>query len=392
MRKYKLLAIGAVLALVGLLTLPLAATAASNMRSGTIASVGKDEVLESSVYLAGTTVTVAGTVRGDVYCAGQNIDVTGTVEGDVICAGQSVNVSGTVEGDVRVAGQTVTVASTATRSLSAFGQSVTVTGNATVARDVTIFGTSVQLGGKVARDAVVGGQNVTLAGTVGRNVTAMTEQLALGSGARVGGDIEYTSYNQINKGAGAVVVGQTVRHDPPANQDTAPASGWIAQFWGAVYWFGAWVVLGLLLLALVPRSFQNTSAVMTKQAGWTILAGFAALIMTPIVAVMLMVTLLGIPAGIVLLILWIIAMVVACAYSGYALGAWIVSRMGWNLKWPRVAALVVGLLVLALLMLVPILGGLISFAALIWGLGGLALAASHHARRSDNAVSSKAKS
>ena len=393
MKKYRLLAVAAVLTLVGLVAAPVAAhgSVTMNMRSGNIASVGKDEVLDSSVYLAGTTVTVAGTVKGDVYCAGQNIDVTGTVEGDVICAGQTVSISGNVLGDVRVAGQTVTLAGPVAHNLTAFGQSVTVAGSAVVNMDATVYGSSVQVGGKIGRDAVVGGEVVTLAGTVGRNVVAQVGQLAVGGGARIGGDVEYTSSNQLDKGNGATITGKASRHDPPADEQRADST-WANQFWGVAFWFGSWLVLGLLLLALMPRNLKSTSELMVKQGGWALLAGLAALVLTPIAAVLLMVTLVGIPAGVVLLLLWVVAMMAACAYSAYALGQWIAMQTGWKLKWPDLTSLVLGLFVLALLMLIPVVGGLFSFLALVWGLGGLVLAAGrYHRTRKDESTAKKAK-
>lgn len=392
MKKYKLLAVAAVLAPVGLVAAPVAAHSMTNMRSGNIASVAKDEVLDSSVYLAGTTVTVAGTVRGDVYCAGQNVDVTGTVEGDVICAGQTVSISGSVLGDVRVAGQTVTLAGPVAHNLTAFGQSVTVAGSAVINMDATVYGSSVQMGGKVGRDATVGGQTVTLAGSIGRNVVAGVEQLAVGGGARIGGDVEYTSYNQLDKGNGASITGKTTRHDPPADYEKAESS-WATQFWNVAFWFGAWLVLGLLLLGLMPRNIKTTADLMAKQGGWALLAGLAALILTPIVAVMLMFTLVGIPAGVALLLLWAVAMLAAYAYSGFALGQWVSVQAGWKLKWPPVASLALGLVLLALLMLIPVIGGLFSFLALVWGLGGVVLAAGryHRTRNGETGSTKKVK-
>jgi hypothetical protein len=383
--KGRIVAIASVLALVGVLATPIAANAATNMRGGTIATVGKDEVIDSTVYLGGTTVTVAGTVHGDVYCAGQNVDITGTVEGDVICAGQIVNVSGIVQGDVRVAGQTVTVAGQVAHGLTAFGQSVTLTGNATVGSDATIFGSTLQLGGKIGRDATIGGESVTLAGTVARNVEVSgVNSLALASGARVGGTLDYTSRNEYQKGDGATVVGQAQRHDPPMHEEKT-SNPWAIQVGGTLYWFGSTLVLGLLLLGLAPRSLRLTQDVMIKQGGWALLAGLAALIMTPIVAVMLMVTFLGIPAAFVLLLLWVVALITSFSYSSYALGDWLIKQAAWKLKWPRFTALLLGLAVLAVLMLIPFVGGLFGFLAMVWGLGGLTLVAGQYVRNSGKA-------
>jgi len=205
--------------------------------------------------------------------------------------------------------------------------------------------------------------------------------------------VNYTSNNELAKDEGAIISGQTTRHDPPADTQKAE-SGWAARFWGVAFWFGAWVVLGLLLLAFAPRSLRATSDYMTRQFGWALLAGLATLILTPIVVVLLMATILGIPAGVILLLMWLVALLAAYAYSGFALGQWIAHQTGWQLRWPNATAVGLGLALLALLMLIPFVGGLFSFLALVWGLGGIVLTLTQamRARKEASSTGKKAKS
>lgn len=391
MKKYKLLVAAALAVMVGALALPLAAHAGSNIRSGTTASVGKDEVIDATVYLAGSTVTVAGDVQGDLYCAGQTVNITGTVEGDVICAGQSVTVSGKVLGNVRVAGQTVTITSPIARSLTAFGQTVTVDNGSVVNADATVFGNVVQLNGRVNRDATVGGQAVTIDGTIGRNTTAVDTELTLTRSARLGGTLEYTSRNEVKRDGGAVVGGKVQRHEPQTH-DQRVRNGFVDRFWGIMYWFAAFLVFGLAVLAFAPRTYKKTSTLMMKQGGWALLAGVVTLVMAPIVSIMLIVTLIGLPVGVALFMLWIIALVAAYVYSSYTVGQWVAAQASWNLKWPVFSSLVLGLVILALIMMVPIVGSLFAFLALVWGLGGIVLLSGQYIRhRSEEGTAKKAK-
>lgn len=373
MKKYKLMVAAILVSLLGMMVAPVAAHAASMVRSGTTISIGKNETVDSTAYLAGSTITVAGTVSGDLYCAGQTVDIIGTVEGDVICAGQTVTISGAVLGNVRVAGQTVTLSGPVARSVTAFGQTVTMTAGAVVNNDITMYGSSLQLGGKVGRDATFGGQNVTVEGTIGRDATVTDQQLALGGAARIGGSLNYTSNNQVQLASGALVTGQTLRHNPPQPEQRKPRNIFAVHVAAVAFWFGAFLVLGLILLGLAPRSLRSSSAAMVKQGGWALLAGIVALIMTPIVAIMLMVTIIGIPAGVVLIWLWLTAMVMSFVYSSYVVGEWVAAQASWKLKWPGVLALLIGLVILTLLMLIPVVGGLFGFLALVWGLGGQVL-------------------
>ena len=390
MKRFRLMAVMAIMALVGLSAVPIVAHAQTNFRTGTSASVAKDEAVDATAYLAGATVTVAGDVRGDLYCAGQNVDITGTVEGDVICAGQTINISGNVLGNVRVAGQTVTLSGPVARSVTAFGQSLTLTGNAVVNGDVTAFASSLELGGKVGRDATLGGQNVTIDGTIGRNTTATDMLLTLGSAAHLGGTLDYTSKNDVQMTTGAVVAGPTQHHLPPAHEQRAQ-NGFVARFWGVAYWFGAFLLFGLVLLGFAPRRYRMTSEVMVKQGGWALLAGIVSLVMVPIIAVILMVTVIGIPLGITLIMLWLISMMASFVYSAYTIGEFIAVQASWKLKWPNAIALLLGLVILALLMLIPVVGGLCGFLALVWGLGGIVLLCGKRLKSRDGGTPARAK-
>lgn len=390
MKKYRVMVAALLVALLGVMIAPVAAHATTTVRSGAVVSVGKNETVDSTAYLAGTTVTIAGNVAGDLYCAGQTIDITGTVQGDVICAGQTVNISGNVLGNVRVAGQTVTLSGPVARSVTAFGQTVTLTAGAVVNNDVTIYGSSLQLGGKVGRDAVFGGQNVTVEGTIGRDATVTDDQLTLGSAARVGGSLNYTSKNDVQVASGAVITGKALRHDPP-QREHRQENTFAQRVAGVSYWFGAFLVFGLILLALAPRAYKNASHLMVKQGGWAMLAGIVTLLVTPIAAVLLMATIIGVPAGVAVLLLWLVMMVTSFVYSSYAIGEWVAAQASWKLKWPNAMGLVIGLVILALLMLIPVVGGLFGFLALVWGLGGQILLLGQHLknRKGEPKVSKK---
>lgn len=380
--KYKVLAIAVVLSLFSfLVAAPVAAHEEGNMRSGDTATVAKDETLDASAYLAGANVTVAGTVRGDVYCAGQNINISGTIEGDLICAGQSITVTGRVMGDVRVAGQTINLDGPVTHSLTAMGQNVTLTANAVVNDDATVYGSTAQIDGKVGRDLVAGGQAVAISGNVGRNVNVSSDKPVLTNGARIGGDLQYTSRNEVEVTKGAKVAGKTERHEPQQGSSSqSPQNEWVARMWGVGYWLLAFLFVGLVLVAIAPRTYKTAYRHMTRQGGWTLLSGLMALVLAPIVAVALAVTVIGIPLGVTFGVLWIVALAFSFVYSGYSFGAWITEQASWKLKWPMATSLGLGLVLLALVMMIPIVGGLITFLALVWGLGGIVMTAGSYVK------------
>jgi hypothetical protein len=96
--------------------------------------------------------------------------------------------------------------------------------------------------------------------------------------------------------------------------------------------------------------------------GWGLLAFFG----LPILAVLALVTIVGIPLGLGLLA------ALALIYTlGYSASAWIVGRriLGTRTAW--VVAFLLGWGILRALALIPIVGGLIWFVAVVFGLGAL---------------------
>ena len=106
--------------------------------------------------------------------------------------------------------------------------------------------------------------------------------------------------------------------------------------------------------------------------------GAAILIIPPIVA--LIVFIVGIIIGgwwlgVLLLPIWIVLLAVGYVVSGFLLGRLLFARLGWA-GYHDALALLGGLFVLALVGLLPVLGGFVGLAAVVFGAGALALTVS----------------
>jgi hypothetical protein len=113
-----------------------------------------------------------------------------------------------------------------------------------------------------------------------------------------------------------------------------------------------------------------------ERLGVSLLLGFVLLVCAPVAALLLLVTLIGIPLGLLAIALYLALLPVAYASAGIGLGEWALGRwkpaaarrFGW-----RAGAATIAIVLLALLGTIPWLGGLIGFAALLAGLGALLL-------------------
>ena len=235
--------------------------------------------------------------------------------------------------------------------------SVLVDRDETVPGDVVVVDGDVLVRGTVRGDVVALGGDVTIRGTVGGSVVTLEGRATLGRAARVSGDLVYFDKKPV-VAPGAKVSGDVEKID----------SGEIGNVLKALA-FGVWVafsvsllLLGLIALLLAPRAAEAIARTAKKSWGRAIGVGFAALILLPIVAGLITVTVIGTPLGIILLATLIPLFALAYVSSAFAVGRLILKGSG-------IPAFLLGMLILCLLTLVPFLGALVTLLAIVFGLG-----------------------
>jgi len=353
-----------------LLLLPATAYAADN-RSGQTVTVGPNEVVNDDLYVAASTVDIQGTVNGNLIAIGTTITVSGTVTQDVMAMGSTISIPGQVQGSARLVGHQITVAGKITGDLLAAGSTVSLSNAASVGRDALIAGSTVTLAGAITRNVQVAGTDLVLSGPVGGNVKAWDTNLKLQSGAAIAGNLDYTSNQMISKASGATVGGYTHRSSPTSNGGTAALwlIGWLQTLVGLF-------LLGVLLVLLAP-GFDGRVLLASRAAPWSRLGiGLAIALLVPVVGVMMFV--LGLFIGgwwlaIFLFGIYALALTAAFVLTGQVLGRWVFERFG-QPNAHALLALLVGLPILMVVSSIPLLGWILGFLAVIYGLGVEALA------------------
>jgi hypothetical protein len=364
-----LAALGGSIIVVALLAwLPLDA-AAADLRQGSDVTVGPSETVNDDIYAAAGTISISGTVNGNVFATGGTITVSGNVTRDLILAGGTINVTGRVGGSIITAGGNVTVNGPVAQDIVVAGGMIDVGSGATIGRDLVVTGGTATVSAPIGRRIQMSAGNLTLRNKVGGDVRGRVDHLKL-DGAQIGGNLDYTSYNQVQLVNGGRVAGTTTRHTP-IDRGGGAGNGFLAWLRGLLGIFA----LGLLLIFLLPG--LSSRAIDTERAQpWASLGiGAAILVITPIVA--LIVFIVGIFIGfwwlgLLLIPLWILALAIGYALSGFLLGRLIFARLGWG-RYHDALALLGGLFVLTVVGLIPVIGWLIGLAAVLLGVGALAL-------------------
>ncbi|HET9580677.1 MAG TPA: polymer-forming cytoskeletal protein [Usitatibacter sp.] len=304
-----------------------------------------DEVARASISMGGD-VEITQPVEGPVFAAGGTVNVDAAVNGDVHAAGGKVRVGpdAVISGDVALAGGKINVDGSIKGELNAAGGKVRI--NAPVAGDTSVAAGTLELG----PDARIGGK-----------LTFHGQDLRRDPAAQVTSGVEHTQGRRWH------------RHERTAAERFA--HGWI--------WTAGLMVLAALIAAALPGPSQRLAQELRERPWITLLVGFLAFTSIPIAAVLIMITIIGIPIGLLALIGYAALLLVGYVWLAVVVGGMLLDRVRPETAaltaW-RVGAAVLTMLVLAILVRMPFVGGVFKLAAVAFGVGMIVAAVLHRSR------------
>jgi len=343
-----------------------AITSASEFRSGDKLVITKDEVVNDDIYFAGNSAIVDGTINGDLVFAGSEITVTGTINGGIIAAGGSIIVNGKVTDDIRVAGGDVRIGGDVGDNVLAFTGQFVLEKNAKITRDLTLGAGNAVLDGTVNGNINGGVSDLEIRGATKGNVTVnIDNNIRIFPGATIGGDLQYTALRQ-GEISGIVSGKTTYKETPPGKEDLASKIG--SEIIGYL-----WILLiGIVSLMLAPELTQKISNKVSFEPLSNLLWGLLFLIITPIVAVLLLITIIGIPLSLIIFIIYIIILYISRIYIGLWIGQYVSKKLKIETRF-KILTMAFGLLIILIGINLPFIGIFIQLIVILLGLGAFAL-------------------
>lgn len=335
--------------------------------------LAKDRVVDDDFIAASESVDVGGTVNGDVIMAGGMVDFSGRSSGDVLAAGGNLRMSGRNDGNVRVAGGNVFIEGNVGKNVTAAGGNLSLGENSDVSGNVYLAGGMVEIKGKIGKNLKVAGGTVILKGVVKGNAEIMAQDITARPGAKIEGNLTYFSdgSKDINIDS-SVVGGEIIRKSIPArNYKNDSFGAFLAT--GIIGFFG-FLLLGYVFYKLFPKGSREIFGSLVGKGSWKMIAaGILALILIPISIVVLMITVIGMPLAVILVLVFVSAMLFSKAIASIVLGFVINRRFRpreFSDSFPLMDY-ILGYLILEVLSLIPIFGKLAAFLIFLWALGGL---------------------
>ena len=349
--------------------------------SKTILTVPASETINDTLIAGSDTIQVDGTINGDLIAFGRRVEVHGTIKGDLITFAQKVEIDGTVDGNI-----------------FSFAQSVFIPRNSQVGGNLIAGAGDLTLEGTVAHGVLAATGSTDLRGTVNGDFKYFGGQLTVTDPAHIGGNLSARMDNMkhLNIAPGVFIGGKkevSVRHSH-RNPYTQPKF----YFWKAVGILGA-LLVGLILWLLVPTFFQSTTQALRS---WlrSLGLGFAVLFGVPVAVVILSITLVGLPLGLIALVAYLVSLYVAELAAAFFLGRMLfrpspgsgkfaAGVVGWTPPSNMAGFLLmlaVGWILLTIVFQIPYgIGAIVHFLVFCFGLGAVSWYLYRCARPQNNA-------
>jgi cytoskeletal protein CcmA (bactofilin family) len=324
--------------------------------------------LDNDLIVAGEIVRIEGTVAGDLIVAARLVEVSGSVTGDILGFAEEIDVTGTVGGSVRTASRSLDIDGVVERNVTAAGEILRVGPGAHVQGSFTAAGREAILAGPVDRDLLIAAKTHQIDSRVGGSALLVGDELAIGDGAVTEGPIRFHGAREPEVSPTAKLASPVAFERLEEGHEEGPRLSWLSHF---LFFWAAAFVLGAAFVLLGPGAAEAVAAVHMPQYAKSLLVGLLAVGAVAALAFGLMVTLIGLPLGLVTLFFWLLGLYLAQVYAGLYVGRQILGRP--TDRSQLLVRLAVGLLAIHIGKSIPYVGHLVTVAVALWGFGALTL-------------------
>jgi len=331
-----------------------------------------------------TDILKKDTIRDDLYIFGDYSDIRGLIEGDLIAFCYDISSDGKINGNANIFAYNIDLISSVDRSARLFGYKVRVNGpiqgNALVfcydcrIDDKTIIGRDLHFGANYAKiDGTIKGDvegtapEITLSGIIEGNVDFEAERLLIVSPAEIRGNLVYKCPEEAIIDDDVIIDGEITWKEQKYGSDKSEDISTPAIV--KIIFLIMTLVTGLIIIFLF-REHTDESVLQIHQKFWVTLAvGCLSFIVLTIGAIVPAVLIVGLPLSLIMLTAATFLFYIGKIYVSIALGHYLFSRFRSGQKTAITLEFIVGLIIMAILFTIPVLGWIIYILTFLLGTG-----------------------
>lgn len=316
--------------------------------------VSVKDTVKGDYFFAGADLTFDGYAESDVFSFSRSIEMNGKTGDDLFAMCQNVNIKGEVMGNVFAGGETVKISGIVHGDLNVFGGTVSILDGAVIHGNVSsgtgyfTFAETAEIKGGL----YVGAGRADLEGKVGKGTKLELGEVGFASSFSSGDSVRLTLTKETDAPVANAPHNLVVKYKTPDRFYTC----------GFFYWMMiSAIIIALIILALFPEIPQRLTDIAVPEVLQNFGLGALIMFLTPFVIILSIAIL---PAAFILLTLYAILLYLGTIFSGIAIGEVLLKD---NLNVYLRTAL--SLFVIYFLVEIPILGALLSFLLILFGMG-----------------------
>ena len=271
-----------------------------------------DKWYQKDVVVTGNRVVVTGRIDGDLLVIGRQVEIEGVVNGNVWLLAGELKVKGKIGESLKGAAAKAEIEGEIGRNLWLWGGQINST--AQVGWHIIFQGDQLEIGGKAER-VDIKGKRVKLNGDFVYSRVFIGDprgRLSVAPSASLG-QLDYYSF-------------------PPASIDKQAEIGEVnfrkldssafvyERFFKMLISLFSLLSLALVVFYLTPLWLRHTVELLGEEIGLNVIWGVGWLVLAPLVAIVLLFTLIGIPLALLLLGFWVLGFYLAQVFVSFWLG------------------------------------------------------------------------
>lgn len=314
---------------------------------------------------ASVEVPAGEVISGDYLCAGASVVIDGTIEGNLTAYGASVVVNGEVKGDVKISAGSIVIMGPVGGNADLSAGAIVIDAN--VGGDLTAGAGSIKCRGNISGDAFLSAGQVDLAAVIGGTAT-LNGVVNVQPETVINGNLYYSSQTELHIADGAIIKGEQIIQVPEEEK-----FNWAGYVFNKLWFFVALFLIGLFLFVFNKTGYRQVVTDLVQKPFKDLLFGLCVFVIMPIFALVLIVTIVGLPLGIILLLAYLILLLLTLVLSATFLGERILILL--TKKKTGVIhlllALLLGSFIFVLLTCIPYVAWLFYLLAFFLGMGVL---------------------
>lgn len=333
----------------------------------------QNQIIDKTYFASGDVLDIKGTINGDVFLAGSDITFSGNINGNLFVAGNTINLTGKVNGNIFSAGNILTINSEGVEGLFAAGNLITV--NSKINKNSYVAGSSVTItsNSSIGQDLFISAGTVNLDANVKRDLSLSSSSTSFGQNARIGNNLEVSDSMQTITNLNSITGGKITITQSSEN---SPSKEFISSFKSKVFGkltFGLFSVLvvGLLLVKFFNKFIVKINKDSEKNFGRNLLKGLLFFLGVPFLAIILLITIIGIKLSFIVIGIYSITMFFTSVIGSIFIGDLFLKKLMKQKNPSSYLAVLVGSLIFIILTIIPFIGWIIGLIIILVSLGSL---------------------